>query len=268
MERYEITTDRRHLSLVKHFIEAYNNPLFNNFDKKYVVASFSGEDKSNNKDCSIFLRCLIEKDVGAESKHQYIIGLRFYHFGSVATVDFISFSEDYDEIYSKYHTAMGWPILTARVTTCNLFGWGKKETVSPFLSETGYLQIKKDYELLSGVHNRILFFNASDLAHIVLSLNEIVSPVKKMGYDPIQRMLELMYDLSGNEDFYKKVVEETYLYTLFGYRPLSDRHLGSILMMKSLDRLTEDGKEINNNNIHKEIKINNNEIKKIARKKK
>ncbi len=263
MERYKITTDGSHLRQVNNFLETYDKPLFNNFIKKYVAVSLA--DK-NGKIASVVLRCLIETNEKDSINQNYIVGLRFYDFGKIATIDFISSSEkDHNRICFNHLKAMRWPIINGRRT--NSANYFDEETISPLVFCCGSLSRRYEFGILANRNEQILFLKSFDLAYYCLFLNELAEPIDQEENDPIQELLEFMLDFS-DEGYYERVIEETFVNTPIGQKVLSEQQLGSILMMKSIDWLENENKEASVQNIIEKNKIKNNYLKNMARLKK
>lgn len=183
----------------------------------------------------IVIRSFIENGERAKSKEgqKYIIGLRFYSFGDLATIDLISLDKDFHrEICYEHIKRMGWPIFSPeRGPQVNFY----QETLhTPVIFSGGFLKISPDDKIdflgQSGDYGgKIFFSNTNQVSHFIESLSE-----GDMKGGLIEYLLNFMYENKLKKTFYSDLIKD--LYANQGKIELSSQNIGALINMKVIDR--------------------------------
>lgn len=209
-----ITTDHSELEdlwPVDKFNEIY--PEESNFKRCAVITSF---DEKKPEDVSlIVLRTFIEDTDRAREDQKYVVGIRFYSFGDMATIDVISTDR-------KNHYHMCYEHIKKH-------GWGMfdesgkpidrkvDQTIrAPFLFSGGHLQIKDGGVSFFGESSDYGGYsfesNINSVASFVAEISGIntISEDKDEGELFVYKLLDLMKKHKGQPDFYEQVIKASY----------------------------------------------------------
>ncbi len=225
--------------LLNFAIEIDGNPNGNLFHDKFTTAM-------------IVVRSYIEKSDRAKEDQKYVIGIRFYSFGDMATIDLISLDKGYHkEIVKDHIERMNWPVIDNKKLP--IFTMNEEENLVPFIFVGGHLCIdeheKVSFSGSSGdFGSNIIFSDANDVAAYVASLcgiGTINEKMKKTGEEFIDNLLSFMKDNKLKKDFYEKFVD-------YGFskdhkcktQVFNGQQLGALFSMKVTDRVVVDGDDI------------------------
>ncbi len=231
---------------VASFLEAYKQV---NALTACTIASISAESGNSDPDkvAMIICRTLIENGARAQNDQKYIVGIRFYSYGDMATIDVISLDKAYHkDICFEHLTRLGWPSFDEQTgQSVNKFD----ETVrSPFLFVGGHLKVKNgthvDFTGASQDYgDNILFSDANAIAAYAASISGIEIGIgdKEKGKAFVQSMLEFMLIQKTKKDFYEQLVQEVSEKTPWK-KSFTAQHMGALIAMKVLDRSIAEGK--------------------------
>jgi len=207
-------------------------------------------NKKNLEEVSlIVLRIFIEDTARAREDQKYVVGIRFYSFGDMATIDVISLDKGlHKEICYDHLKRMGWPSWNEQIgEKVNEFD---ETTRAPFLFVGGHLKIKSEKQAeffgSSGDYGLdILFSDSNSIAQYVASASGIELGVgnEKKGESFVQEILQFMLKHKLNKDFYEKLIQETCQKTPTVDSSFSAQQIGAFVAMKVADRMLTENKD-------------------------
>lgn len=250
MKNYAIINDHKDIEdfwVISDFEEAY--PEKDGIKKYGVVSLFDGEKP--NKVSVVFIRTFIENGERAKSDQKYVVGIRFYSFGDMATIDVISLDKGYHkEICYDHLKRQNWPIWSELVNMpTDMIG---ESTRSPFMFVGGHLGTegsnKVNFFGSSGDYgDKILFSDANSIAAYAASVSgiDLGKGDKAVGEQFVMDLLNLMYEEKKKPDFYERLIKHVFDMSLDIDLTLTAQHIGSLVSMKVEDRLiAEENKNI------------------------
>lgn len=213
------------------------------------VASLPMEfiDPDPDKVALVVCRTFIKKSDRAKKSQKYVVGIRFYSYGDMATIDVISLDENYHrDICFEHLKRMNW-------STMDYLGQSNSDkltetTVAPFVFVGGHLQVDNNgvgFSGASGDYGSDIFFSDSNaIAAYVASVCgiEVTVGEKEKGEQFVQDLLEFMLKHKMKKDFYERLVDNVIEKTP-GRKSFTAQHMGSLITMKAWDRSIIEGKD-------------------------
>lgn len=212
--------------------------------RKCVFATMRSKTVHPQTKAVIALRLFLQDGIKLRDEQKYIIALRFYNFGKMATLDVISLdSEKHEEIVGEH---------LKQINALESKG-AKPYSVStqiPFVISGAWVKkdpqnfLKFDYTSFEYGHS-MFFANSNAVASYVAHVCGLkVRPFENvfLGEDCISNILDFMVNLKSRYKFYELFVAKA----LRGFRNqdgLSSQQVASLLMMKVLDRHEREGED-------------------------
>ena len=233
---------------VASFLEAYQqtNALIG-----CSIASISADPGNPDPDKIALITCrtFIENGVRAKDDQKYVVGIRFYTHGDMATIDVISLDKGFHkDICFEHLKRMGWPLLDKE--TGKSVDKLQETAVSAFLFVGGHLEVENDTHVnffgSSGDYGDNIFFSDSNaIAAYVASICgiELGTGDKEKGEAFIQELLEFMLKHKTQKDFYEQLVQEVCEKTP-GKPSFTAQHIGALITMKVMDRVIAEEKDV------------------------
>lgn len=231
--------------MISDFTQVYrdSNSLMN-----CAAVSMSDEDGNPDKTAIITLRTYIENGAKAKDDQKYIVGIRFYAHGDLASIDIISLDKGFHrEICYEHMTRMGWPSMNQEMGLA--VDQLSETTRTPFAFVGGHLRVENDAQVhfsgSSGDYGDAIFFSdANSIAAYVASVCgiQVIEGDKEKGKLFIEEMLELMLKHKLKENFYEEMVRE--ISDRNPDRTFTSQHIGSLMMMKVVDRSIKENKDL------------------------
>ena len=222
---------------IQSFRDAYQDLAKRNITRCFAIAKGDGSDNPDGTSL-LFVRLFIENGERAKKDQKYIVGLRFYSFGDMATIDIISLDKpNHRDIVKEHAKRMNW--LLPGLTGVDAF----QEAYSmPIFAVGAHLQVIAEGELVS-------FDNSGDFGNNLLGIdvNEVVKQVaflcglnkteSEQGENLLGGVLDFMLQNKKKQDFYELLVEH-----YISGKP-TGQNFGSLLTMKVFDRSLEEGSD-------------------------
>lgn len=234
------------VDLGKEYAEAWPIKTFNeNYsDKRGIRKSFvlSVVDyEFPERVAPIIVRMFIENRTKAKTDQKYIIGLRFYSFGEMATIDLISLENDYHrEICYEHLKRMNSPLWSNNLEVIDHYS---ETTRAPFMFAGGHLRVLDDTSINffsdSGDYGKSLFFsNCNSLANYIMTLSGSKYLEQDFSGEMfVKFLLEFMYKHKQDRSFYSKLIAE--LFTQENLADITNQQIGAFMAMKAWDRYLE-----------------------------
>jgi hypothetical protein len=214
----------------------YKNYKEEGIIKSSIVNAFNLE--SPDKNALIIFRTFIQKSEKAKSDQKYIIGLRFYSFGDMATIDLISLDKEFHrEICYEHLKRMNFPLWGENMEKVDHY---QETTRAPVIFTGGHLKILDDDSINffgdSGDYTgKLLFSDCNSLARYICSISGVnfTQGEKEPGKNFVEDILKFMFENKQKNDFYQKFIanlfqkEEIYL---------NSQNIGALIAMKVIDR--------------------------------
>lgn len=211
-----------------------------------VSLPMESADPDPDKVALVVCRTFIENSDRAKNYQKYVVGIRFYSYGDMATIDVISLDEDYHrDICFEHLKRMNWPTNDYLNQSADKL---TETTVAPFVFVGGHLQVtdgRVSFSGASGDYGSDIFFSDSNaIAAYVASVCgiEITTGEKEKGEMFIQDLLEFMLKHKMKKDFYECLVDDVIKKTP-GKKSFTAQHMGSLITMKAWDRSVTEEKE-------------------------
>ncbi len=196
-----------------------------------------------NKAAILIFRLFVEDSHRLQNEQKYVLGLRFYSFGDIATIDIIALNKEYHrEIAYSHLVTMDWPVLNEDP------GGSSRELEAsmhtPCLISGGYLQIDSQGQLSFAGQSQdyggtMLTFDSNNIANFLVSTIpgvEINDHNLEAGKKFVQQILEIMLQHNNQKNFYEKLLEHIYSPENDDQESLSAQQIGALAMMKIADR--------------------------------
>lgn len=196
-----------------------------------------------DKSALIIFRAFIENGRSVKNDQKYVLGIRFYSFGDMATIDLISLDRGYHRDMAYEHIQkFDWPIMDD--TYQRSLNKVQETMHAPFIFVGGHLAVGDGNKVAlfsdSGDYGGHIFFsNINDIASFVLSTISGVTATGgniETGKNIIQGIMDLMDQHKLQPDFYEKLVEYVNRQPIHG-SGFTAQHIGALLMMKVKDRI-------------------------------
>lgn len=213
-----------------------------------TIASLPMEsaDPDPDKVALVVCRTFIENSDRAKNYQKYVVGIRFYSYGDMATIDVISLDKDYHrDICFEHLKRMNWPTIDYLGQTADKL---TETTVAPFVFVGGHLQVtdgRVSFSGASGDYGSDIFFSDSNaIAAYVASVCgiEVTAGEKEKGEVFVQDLLEFILKHKMKKDFYERLVDDVIEKTP-GKKSFTAQHMGSLITMKSWDRSIAEEKD-------------------------
>ncbi|MDP1884454.1 MAG: hypothetical protein Q8L10_03720 [Candidatus Moranbacteria bacterium] len=222
---------------IKSFRDAYEDLAKRNITRCFAIAKGDGSDDPDGTSL-VFVRLFVENGERAKKDQKYIVGLRFYSFGDMATIDIISLDKpNHRDIVKEHAKRMNW--LLPGLTGIDAF----QEAYSmPIFAVGAHLRIASETELIpfdnSGdFGNRLLGLDVNEVVKQVSSLCDLSKEKSEQGESMLEGVLEFMLQNKKKQDFYELLVEH-----YISGKP-TGQNFGSLLTMKVFDRSFEEGND-------------------------
>ncbi len=194
-----------------------------------------GDGNGNPDETAIaVLRVAIQKSARALSDQKFVVGVSFYGFGDMMTIDVVSFDEDFhrDNIYEH---AKRLNCVMPHTAAINKFDLSYHV---PFIYGGAHLQVKDDDIETSGTSqdfgNRIFTSDAVALADFTIKACGLPSSADtSSGEAYVQSLLDFMKANKLQPDFYEQLIEDQ---ASKGAR-FTSQHFGGLLAIKASDRV-------------------------------
>jgi len=233
---------------INSFIEAYNkHPKADSALKGCSLVALSTDAGDPDKTAIINLRLFIENSERAKNNQKYILGLKFYNFGNLATLDLISLNENYhQEIAGKHLTMLDFPMLSEYSN--KLVKNFQDDTLAPILFAGGHLKInsEKRIEFLGSnkyYENSMFFTDSNSIGEFIVRACKLgrCDNAFSYGKDFIGRILEFMLVHKSQPEFYEQFIQYVMRYFL-DPSIFNAQQLNAFLMMKAVDRFCNEDK--------------------------
>ncbi len=219
--------------------------------KGSAVAALATDTSGNpGTTAMVNMRTFIENGARAKNDQKYVVGIRFYGFGDMASIDVISLDKGFHkEIAYEHLKRLDWPMIGDE------FGKPVDEftqtTRAPFVVVGGHLKVGVDNNVgFSGASgdygDAILFSDSNAIAAYVASSCgiDVIGGDKEKGAAFVSDLLEIMLKHKLKQDFYEQLVDEIYQRRSDTTRVFSSQHVGSLITMKALDRAIGEDKHM------------------------
>lgn len=209
-------------------------------------------DSSGNPDTTaiVTLRTFIENGDRAKTDQKYVVGIRFYGMGDMASIDVISLDKSYHKYIAYEHLKrLQWPMLSeqSRQPVNELDETGR----APFVVVGGHLKVDTDgnvsFSGASGDYGDAIFFSDSNaIAAYVASICgiDVIEGDKEKGAAFVSDLLEIMLKYKPKPDFYERMVGEIYQRRSDPNRIFTSQHIGALITMKAPDRAISEDKHM------------------------
>lgn len=228
---------------VKSFLGAYPDQ---NEISACAIMAMSENFENADKTAVLVLRTFIKNQTKAKEDQKFIIGIRFYNFGDIATIDLISLEDGFHkEICYEHLKRMNWPVLAK--TMNQDIDYFDENTLAPFLIIGGHLIVKDDQLNFSGSsgdfgHNIFLGESNSIAEYVATTCGLNVNQNNESaGEKFIADILSIMHKHKTKKDFYQLMVKEIYELKGEKFPRLTSQQIGGLTMMKVLDRIENEG---------------------------
>ncbi len=218
------------------FMEAYKHE--NNLTG-CIAATLSLDFGNPGKTALVFLRTCIENSERLKKgkNQKYVLVLKFYNFGDLATLDVISLDKSFHRDIAYEHLGkMGWPL--SKSGSVSRF----KETIqSPFIFVGGFLDINNEgvvrfFGKSGDYGNKI----SSTESHLICKHVAYACGLRKEGDLAgeifINNLLEFMLKFKRKSDFYERFYQDILTNAPSLDQVLTTQQLGALMMMKVADR--------------------------------
>ncbi len=198
------------------------------------------DESDLSKAAIIITRVFIEKSLRVREGQKYIIGIRFYSFGDLATIDIISLDKDYHrEICCEHLRKMNWPLWNDSME--QKIGDYNETFLAPFLFVGGHLKLDdnnlENFGSSGDYGDKIFFTDSNSVFNYLLSIAGLKSFSEKddSGKNFIKKILEIMYKHKLKKSFYENLIKDIYFGTEKN-STLNSQQINSLVTMKVLDR--------------------------------
>jgi len=179
---------------------------------------------------------------------KYVLLQTYFDNGYLSTIDIASMPLGYHrEIITKYMQR----ILTSELSRQPDFLFDESRAGSRYLTGGGWLEAEDKKARLSGSSgdfgDQISIHSSNDIASYLLAESGLFDNVegdKESGRKYIERCLDVMSKHKLTEEFYSALVDMYELENIRHDRHVSGHILGSLHMMKSIDKAYNEGKNI------------------------
>ncbi|MDQ5883163.1 MAG: hypothetical protein QG654_75, partial [Patescibacteria group bacterium] len=209
-----------------------------------VIAIESDEPGNPDKTAIVTMRTFIENGEKAKVSQKYVLGIKFYSFGDMATFDVISMDKGFHrDIIHEHLTRLGHIERTSSESTDKL----NETYFQPMMIVGGHLNVKENEDVSitgeSGDYTgKVLREDVNDIAKYVLSScgANVEGDISK-GQGFVKDMLDFMKENKMKEDFYERLLDFVYARDPHNYRAFTGQHLSSLIQMKVADRIIKEG---------------------------
>lgn len=241
---FELVKDKETLEqswVVKEFENAYpERPALTGC----AIAIESDEPGNPDKTAIVTMRTFIENGEKAKVSQKYVLGIKFYSFGDMATFDVISMDKGFHrDIIHEHLTRLGHIERISSESTDKL----NETYFQPMMIVGGHLNVKENEDVSitgeSGDYTgKVLREDVNDIAKYVLSSCGVnVEGDTSTGQGFIKDMLDFMKENKIKEDFYERLLDFVYARDPQNYRAFTGQHLSSLIQMKVADRIIKEG---------------------------
>lgn len=215
----------------------------------FAVAADTDEPGNPDKTSVVAMRTFIENSDRAKSDQKYILGIRFYNFGDMATIDVISLDKGFHKDIAFDHLKrLQWTVTDESGKEANHYD----ETMrAPIIIVGGHLRVdndeKVDFSASSGDYgNDIFFSDSNDIAGYVADSCGIKlgDSDKEKGEEFVADLLQFMKENKTKADFYEKFVEFIYNKDSSEAKKFSTQQIGALISMKASDRAVNENKSL------------------------
>ena len=191
---------------------------------KYVVLA-DGTSEPNSTALMV-VRMFLQKET---KENKYIMGIRFYSFGDLATLDIISLDLPFHRnIIAEHAKKFGWESPIANLDNSHTI---------PFAFVGGFIEPGPIFVGSSGDYGNNFFgYNSNDVVKSAVSMINGETHIPDQFFE---FMLNFMKNHRLKHDFYEKIYQD--LLDHAAAERLHPQHLGSLVTMKALDRAILDG---------------------------
>ncbi len=237
----EIITDKAFLENawpIVSFCNTYGSKSERDTCRCAVIAK-SGEAGDPDETALIFLRLFIENGERAKKDQKYIIGLRFYSFGDMASVDIVSLDKGYHrDIVHEHATRMDWLFPEAPKVDAFLESYS-----IPMVAAGAYLQVTADNIVTfsgqsSDFSGKLFGWDVNEIARQAAFICGTSTESSNVGKEFLQELVDFLLENKLKKDFYEKFVEN------FIAGRFTGQNFGGLLTMKVLDRALKEKKDI------------------------
>lgn len=209
-----------------------------------AIAVESDEPGNPDKTAIITMRTFIENGKRAKGDQKYVLGIKFYSFGDMATFDVISTDKEYHrDIIHEHLTRLGHIERTPTESKNKL----NDTYFQPMMIVGGHLGVKENDNVNmigdSGDYTgKVLREDVNDIAkYVISSCRANVEGDTNKGQGFVKDMLDFMKENKMKEDFYERLLDFVYARDPQNYRAFTGQHLSSLIQMKVADRIIKEG---------------------------
>ncbi len=215
------------------FNRAYSQ---NNSLRQIVLATLSSQLGNPDKTSLLIFRSFIKKGEKAKEDQKYILALRFYNFGDMATLDLISLNLGFHrQIACEHIEKMNWSFVDQQADEFD------KTIQTPFLLVGGHLRLVDEKIIFSKTSqdygNSLFLSDSNAVAEYFLGHDQ-----SGQGENFVQQLSEFMLANKQRPDFYEQFFSKM-LINFSNQGHFNSQQINSLLTMKVLDRIINEKKE-------------------------
>jgi hypothetical protein len=226
----------------KAFREAYQDIAIKNIFRCFAVME-GDESEDPDKTAVIFIRFFIENGKRAKNNQKYILGLRFYGFGDMATIDVISLDMPNHRDILREHADRLERFISSDINKRKFFL--NNTDILPIFTIGAHIKITEKSILQFIGHSRdfggnLLGFDVNEVAKQAAFICGLSEKGDKKGNDFLEELLAFMVKNKMRKDFYEVFVAH------FNSSKSIGQNFRSILAMKVCDTGLKKEKDIVN----------------------
>lgn len=206
-----------------------------------AILSLTKDDKFGDETVVLILRSFIEKGHKIKKGQKYILALRFYNFGDLATLDLISLDKEFHaEIALEHFRRLD--ALPLEEGSSNDYD---KTLQAPFIISGGRVKIDfegklKFFDNSFDYGGKLLFGGNSSICDYIAETNKYKVQNSKADDTFLRKILNFMLANKTSKEFYEKLIS----LTVEESHKMKKQQIMGLVNMKVLDRYVKEGKDI------------------------
>ena len=179
----------------------------------------------------IVVRIFIQNGAQMKGCQKYIIGLRFFNFGEMATLDIISLKQpNHKSIVMEHARRMGWS-RSEHLQDENY----RESYLVPMIASGASLKVTPDGKLIPSSESmdykgRLFDYNINDITGRIAYYCNMGEETSSVDSDFLSKLVDFMHANKGHELFYERLIEH------FPPRQITGQNISAIVLMKVVDR--------------------------------